>query len=83
MQYGGMPSLTCLKDEESKNQCISGSIFPYLEIFFQDMKSEQLTHLKGLFYYIMNSIGQTFSKNDLPLLIDEVKGGDVVKEIMI
>ena len=66
IQYGGMPSLLSLKNEESKNNVL---LDIYDSIIINDILSRheirRIDTFKRFVYFIMNSIGQTFSKKSI------------------
>ena len=66
IQYGGMPSLLSLKDEDAK---INALLDIYDSIIISDILSRHeirgIDTFKRFVYYIMNSIGQTFSKKSI------------------
>ena len=66
VQYGGMPSLISLKNEDAK---INALLDIYDSIIINDILSRHeirgINTFKRFVYYIMNSIGQTFSKKSI------------------
>ena len=66
IEYGGMPSLLSLKDEDGK---INALLDIYDSIIISDILSRheirRIDTFKRFVYYIMNSIGQTFSKKSI------------------
>ena len=66
IEYGGMPSLLSLKDEDGK---INALLDIYDSIIISDILSRheirRIDTFKRFVYYIMNSIGQTFSKKTI------------------
>ena len=66
IQYGGMPSLLSLKDEDAK---INALLDIYDSIIIRDILSRHeirgIDTFKWFVFYIMNSIGQTFSKKSI------------------